>query len=467
MTTASLSTTWKRACRLLPILLVIIALMLPAVHANANRDNTASQSDQNNAETANKVLVLVNQWRLEQGVPLLKVNKTLEQMAIAQAQYIKPLIAGFDENDEAAYHRDGQGHTPPQRAVVPPYNWPQYGRNRSAQIEIGENAAVGALAGAIAFWKSSSIHAKAALNPVYREVGVAAIPHPYGYVFIMDFGARPNIFTALISADGGTLYLTNERSTYSSLRADATQIRIFSADGTPLTDTMPYQSTFTVPQAAVGSNMFVLYTNGNFQMFVPVNVNSDLAALSIGQKVAAVSTSIPSSTPHPTLALPTATQIPTSTPTLESTGETVVVDQPTPTKIAATSAPLSTVQSGTADLTITYNNRSLFILNSSTKPVNLTGFSIGGSGSRVAIETFAATSSFPVSAFPVGHCLQIELVGGTDPAPSACRFVRSIVNVSSPKAFWTQGTFTVTQKGIALATCEATTGRCTVAIPVS
>lgn len=442
------------ARRLLLFILLLFLFIRP------ERNAAASLADENDANAATQALALVNQWRIAEGLSPLKNNKTLEAMAIAQAIYIKPKVASISDDDEAAFHLDGQGHTPAQRAVLAPYNWPTYGKARSAQTLIGENAAVNSPAGALSFWQSSPVHTRAALNPIYREVGVAAVAHPFGYVFIMDFGARPNVLTALASPLDNTLYLTNENSAYAALRADAMRFRLFNADGSPLTDTLPWQPTYALPKG-LSSTIFVLYTNSAFQSLVAVNLVNDLVTLPTSQAI--VSAITPTVSPTPTRYSPTATEfVPTVRPVV-STTSTATQALPTLTATSSSSATVPT-PTGSADLLLTYNSRSMFILNTSTKPLNLTGLSIGGSGSRVAIETFTATATFPVSAFPAGHCLQIELIGATDKAPSSCRYVRSVINVSLPKVFWIQGSFTVMQNEVVIATCQATASECRVVL---
>lgn len=411
-----------------------------------------SLAQQNDSNAAAQALALVNQWRLDQGLWPLKVNKALQTMAVAQAAYIAPKIASIPDDNEAAFHLDAQGHTPPERAIGAPYNWPLYGKARSAQIEVGENAAVGSVQFAVNFWKGSPIHAKAALNATYREVGVGAVPHGGGYVFIMDFGARPGILTALANSSGDGLYLTNERSNYSTLKPDATQFRVFSADGTPLSVTLPWQPTVSLPSGSTGTEVYVLYTNGDFQAVAPVNLTDDLAVLPSGQRVVSAMTLVVSPaasvTPRPTTSAPATVSPPSVTPTPAGT----------------TRASNIGLQSSKPDLILTYNSRSLVLFNNAPNAVNLTGISMGSDSNRITIEAFTAVSQFSISAFPVGSCLQIQLSGTSDSAPSSCRFIRSLINVSTTRLFWT-GTFTVTQGNVILATCDAGAGRCEVLFP--
>ena len=249
-----------------------------------------ARAQQNDDNAANQVLGLLNAWRIEQNLWPLKVNPVFQMMALNQARYVAPKLATIQ--DESDYHRDAQGNMPQQRAAQAPYNWPHY-RNPS-QIEVGENAAVGTPQFAINFWKGSAIHRRAALSTGYREVGVAAVSSSQGELFIVDFGARPGILTVLVNQTSNTLFLSDERSLYAGLPFGGTQVRLFDAQGTALTDTVPWAPMIALPEGSSG-NILVLFTNGSFQALSTVNLASDMAVLSGGSQVATNPT--PTATP--------------------------------------------------------------------------------------------------------------------------------------------------------------------------
>ncbi len=421
----------------------------------------AQTTPQNDAVKAAEVLALVNAWRVGEGLWPLAINPELERLALAQATYVLPILPSI--NNESAYHVDAQGRDPRQRAYAA--QWPIYGADPN-RIEIGENAGVGTIAFALKFWQESEIHRRAALSTVYREVGVAVLPRPRGgYFIIMEFGARPDVLPVLLDASGRRLYLTDERSRYGGWGA-GTQIRLFGTNGTPLTGVIPWQPMIDVPGGA-SDKLFVLYTNGQKQSLREVRLAQDYAVLpetlsivGAGNISAANPTSVPvTRAPDTVAATIPATIVPASSPT-------VVAVQPTATPLpAATSTPVAVVASGVEDVVLVYTRNALVLLNSSSTPVDLRGLTIGGAAGSVTAERWAQVSGFPVEAFPAGHCLKVQQGGTNDASPSTCRFVRSVIDVSAGRVFWSSGTFTVQKNGVTLANCEASAGRCGVDLP--
>jgi uncharacterized protein YkwD len=150
------------------------------------------------------LIARLNEWRISTGTWPLKPNSTLRDMARAQAQYLISLPSLPDD-----LHADAKGRGPRQRALDPAFQWPHYAT--SERVAIGENAYVGAsLDRAIGYWQNSQIHREAATNPGYREVGVAIVPHPLGSLYVVVFGARPNVLPALLDPASGTLYISAE-----------------------------------------------------------------------------------------------------------------------------------------------------------------------------------------------------------------------------------------------------------------
>lgn len=152
----------------------------------------------------------MNAWRMESGVAPLKPNQILTRMARDQANYLMsfPSIP----ND---LHRDGKGRYPRERAVSDDYRWPYYGQ--SARAAVGENGYVGnSVDAAVNWWKNSEIHRTAGLNAGYREIGVAAVPHPFGHLYIVVFGSRPNVFPVMYNPANAQTFMTTEQYQYSS-----------------------------------------------------------------------------------------------------------------------------------------------------------------------------------------------------------------------------------------------------------
>jgi uncharacterized protein YkwD len=124
-----------------------------------------------------------NAWRLELSLWPLKYNATLHDLALEQASYLGTLS---DIPSGTAMHLGPNGERPRERALYPQFNWPSYGGVE--QVDIAEVSAVGTLDSAITFWKGSDIHRETITNPVFREIGVAALPHPWGHIYIAVLG---------------------------------------------------------------------------------------------------------------------------------------------------------------------------------------------------------------------------------------------------------------------------------------
>jgi len=141
------------------LMLVVISTALGGVTgtlADAPSDEAA----------ATLTLQLLNEWRISEGLAPLRVNATLNEMALQQANFVLGRIDSISH--EADYHKDLNGRDAIQRAREL-FGWPAYGRPE--RIEVGENAAEFNVKRAIQFWQESPIHRKAATNKAYREVG--------------------------------------------------------------------------------------------------------------------------------------------------------------------------------------------------------------------------------------------------------------------------------------------------------
>lgn len=400
----------------------------------------ATFAQDNNKDIAAQILAQVNDWRVQEGLWPLKINPTLEAMALAQARYVLPKLDQISaSDDETGYHKDDQGRMPQQRAVQA-YNWPTYGNPQ--QIEVGENAAVGSVKTALKFWHDSPIHKKAALSPVYREVGIAALLIKSDYLIIMDLGARPGVLPAYISDGGDTLYPTDERSRYAGTKADGTSIRIFDGQGKALTKSTPWSQSITLPKGLTG-NIFVLYTNGTYQSVTEVALPGGVPdASSGGQPVAAV----PTATPQTSTETEVVTEVPTEVP----------ADQPTATPVPPTATP----KPQNVTLILIYDQQGLIIYNNSGKKMDLSKFSVGSGVGKVSIDSFSKVAPVPTGAFPAGHCLQITYNGQDPTVPGDCKAVRAQIILNPNNVFWKTGTFEVKIGSTVLATCTADAGRC-------
>ncbi len=407
---------------ILRVLLFAIALLglvyLPQI--------TLAQQAENDTAKAADILALVNAWRISNGLWPLTDNPTLDALALAQANFVLPFVMNID--DESLYHLDAKQRNPRQRGAAA--GWPIYGTNPD-HIEIGENAGVGGSKFVMTFWKGSPIHSKAALSSTYREVGVAALPVKGGaYFYIMDFGARPGVLPVVMSADGKRLWLTEEKSRYAN-STGTTQVRLLDGLGNPLTDLVNWSPSIAIPDTASG-NVQVVYITGTDHVTTTVNRGGTVVDLA-------------------------------ATPTTIGVVPTVNPDA------IATIAPVATampsVDPATADILLTYDANSLFLRNNSSVAIDITGFSMIGSGVTVGTPLWSKIAEFPATEFPPSHCLAVELSGADVPIPTTCKWTRGIINLNPAKIFWTMGDFIVSVNGTALATCKPSAGQCAIDLP--
>lgn len=433
------------------LLLILVPVALP----------TNAQAD---AQAAQAVIQTINGWRLEQDTWPLRENPTLERMAYDQASYILTLpsipVGG-------AIHTGATGAGPMERAQFPQYAWPAYGR--TDYTAIGEIAYVGRSADAARrFWETSNIHRTAALNPGYREIGVAALPHRFGYVYIVVLGSRPNVLPAIADENTDTLYLSNERYTWarSPWIRNVLRVRLFDADGRPLSsDWLNWQPELPLPEVA-GEELFVEYTDAD-------NVVT-LAEVSFeeGDEVLPLMTAQPSATPRPIQA---ATSTPLPSATAQATRSLSATPQPTQRVPAASSTATTQVVAGapttssTGNMLLLYDARSFTLLNSSQAPLNvreLTFQSTSGALFRVTSwETQWLSGS--LTALAASDCLQAWSWQETSTLtpPSRCRQRRSVLTLSPTALFWKLGDFEVRLADRVLAVCSATATQCEVAVP--
>lgn len=421
-----------------------IIVVLIVLFGVGNYRVSAQQDDSSAAD----VVTEINAWRIAEGIWPLRQNATLQAMAVAQAEYILSLP---DIPDGGAIHTGRQGEGPKERAQQFPYNWPVYGRtDRVAVDEIGY---VGRDAkAAVGFWQSSSIHRTTALNPVYREIGVASLPHPYGHVFIAVLGGRPNVLPATVNQD--QVYLSNER--FYAPGGDewifqATEIRLFDADGKPLSDGwIPWTSVMRVPPN-VGGTLYIEYSDQKVQV---------ISEVSLGGSAAPELVVIP-----PTVTSPE--PVPVSEPV-----ETGVEPEPTEAEpeplvvVVPTAAP--TIEPAGDDVLVIYDAQSLTVFNNSSGPLDLSGLVLAqGSLVLPAARWESPWLNAPLNAFPTQDCLRIwswdESV--EPPTPPNCRYQRSVFYVDPEQRFWTMGQFEVRWQNTVLAVCNAQDGLCAVALP--
>lgn len=409
--------------------------MVSPVHAQPDSDQPAAEA----------ILSLLNQWRLEQGLLPLKPNLTLDALALYQARYV---ISQREIPDGAQIHIGRNGEGVKERARYDEFDWPYYGS--PDRIAVEEIAAVNSAAHAIEFWKGSTVHRNTVQNPAYREIGIAALPHSFGYLYIVVVGSRPDVLPALVNSATGRLHLGNEYFEYAGNGSigQVTQYRLFDAEGRPITDAwMAWTPTIDIP-ADVGESLFVLYTDGSTEVLTPVHLSQDGIVLAGS---AAPPTEMPE--PSPT----TNANPPSETPRSSET----VPEAPTPTA--------ALVEPQTADLHILYDDNALTILNVRGRPLNLTTLVLSSPTITLPFSYWAERVEIPASSFPANDCVQVwSNTAGTPPpeSPPACVNLRSQRgNLTPDQRFWRDEAFTVSYGGIIVTTCAAGAQTCTVDLP--
>jgi uncharacterized protein YkwD len=406
---------------------------------------------------AAEILTELNAWRLQEGLWPLKLNPTLQALAEGQAIHLAELPT-FPE-DYTLIHQDSNGRSPGERAIAEPHNWPKY--MPISQAAIGENAAFGSVRSAFRFWRGSEIHSTASVNPGYREVGIGAVQRGTDTVFIVVFGSRPNVFPATLNPADGLIYLSNERFRWapnSNAIQNVTQIRLFNAEGLPLTaDWQPWSPSIEVPPNA-GDRLFILLTDGKQQTLTEVTLTDNPQPAPEGNPL--VFAQPTASTGGATFNLPGAEAGGASTTAFSFSATAVPTLQPTSVPLVfATPVP----GAASPDVSLLYDDRSLFLVNTTGGTVNLNGMSIVGSGRTLTLERWAQfAGNLNLGAYPAGHCLQAEQSGTNAAAPGLCRSVRSVVEYQPGQVFWASGPFTVMRGNQTLATCQPTAGRCEV-----
>ncbi len=435
------------------LVLIVLIVQLPNTHAR--------QSD----DLKTEMIAALNAWRLEQGLWPFKPNAQLDALAMQQASYLSTLPSLPDD-----IHAGPSGDYPKDRARSA--GWPIYGR--AEQIDEEEVAYAGHnVDAAITWWKGSTIHRNTIQNPSYREVGVAIVPNEFGHLFIVTVGGEPNILPALVDAQAGLIYLSNEKFAGAALGDtwiySADKVRVFDSEGRPLDrNWQDWALTLPLPDNA-GEHFFVAYTDGKQMTLSEVNTTTDAVLLPGSISTASLAptltpTPAPSATPtRAPSAIPSPTKaVAQATPVANAGGAVTATPPPSTTpKPSATTAAKPAI-------TLIYDAHSLAIVNTSGKALDLTPLVLVQGDHRVPATTWNTPwLSGSLSAFPAGDCLQEW--SWSEPStlnpPSACRIQRGVINVAPDRLFWTSGDFDVEWNGAVLQTCAGGTGQCAITLP--
>ena len=435
---------YRRGLALLALAVLFAAAVLPA-HPALAQSSVQSAADE--------IVEKLNAWRVSEGTWPLKVNPNLDALALGQAQYLLSLP---DIPDGGDIHLGRNGEGPKVRARAAPYSWPTY--DRPEQIALDEIAYVGHnAADALGFWQSSSVHRASSLNPSYREVGVAALPHPFGYLYIVVLGGRPNVLPVTYDSASGVLYLTNER--YLGARGeswikDATEVKLFDAEGKPLSlGWRPWQPTIRL-SGYTGDTLFISFRDSRVEVITSVSLTRNLVMLPPG-------VAVPTTAP-----LAAMVEVNTATPAPSPTATSVAapgVGVPTPTPLAS-----ATTAGGEQDIAIIYDSRSLAVLNTSSATRDLSRLEFVAGTTTFSVTRWQTQFlAAPLDAFPADDCLQTWSWNEQEdvPKPSDCDNQRGVTLVAPEGRFWLTNDFVVRWDGIVVANCPVGAGTCPVDLP--
>lgn len=418
--------------------MVLVMLML------GNGVVNTAQSREPDRVAALKMLALLNAWRLDKGRAPLKANETLERLALYQANYLMSL----NQIKTAEIHKGRNGEDVTTRARYREFAWDEYA---SGLVQVTEIAAVNSQQNSLSFWRGSSVHREAALNEAYREVGIVAIPHRFGYVYIVVLGSRPNVLPVQIHPYTGELYLTAELSGYATKNAgfirQPSRVRLLSMEQDPLTEWFAWQPTMPMP-ADYGNQFIVEYSDGRVTAQWAFDYLNDTMVIDayIPPEPTATATSTP---PEPT---PTAVE-----------PEFVATDELNPVVVVTDVPP--TVEAG--ELLILYDAGSLTITNQSSKTLDIAKLVLVGHGGSLPVSWWEAVS--PVNPFKPGDCVLAwvpEITFAKPAKPAACftnlRAERS--RLTSGDRFWLED-FEVRLNDRVIGSCLGSAGQCVIDLP--
>lgn len=381
-------------------LIVILAFLSLAISAFSPLHPPKQTSGNHSpAYAALEIVAEVNTHRMSLGISPLALNANLSKMAEEQALYIQSLNFHPENYD---FHKDAHGEYPRQRALR--HKWPTFGPDPK-QIEIGENAGLGSVQFVMDYWRKSNLHRTAMENPAYREVGVGVVPHEYGYLIILVFGARPDVFPTLFDPEHCQLYISNEKHTNGGghwIRSVQT-IQLTTPDGAPITQPQAWQPHMMLP-ANSGHQFSLVLRENNLEIVQHVELQSihntvvipnTLPMLEKGE----ITTRCVTDAPSVVAAAPAATEVPTLAPTEPPVVVTATTPAPPPPTVQANIPPTANPEVKVE----TVNNASN--LNPSTAEV--VGLANVGRGSNLQCRQYPSSIAFSLGLIPSGSTLTI------------------------------------------------------------
>jgi hypothetical protein len=295
------------------VLLVVLWLVV------ASASTTGAQSPDSVADLAARI----NHERITRGLVPLASSPVLSKSAQAHAE---------DVGKTTRYsHTGSDGSTATERIARAGYG------NYSWGLRVGENwARYHSIADAMAAWMDSAPHRNNILHPVYREFGVGIAPTSLGgFVYVINFGAQPNVLPIFInngaaetSSPNITLTLNSEEAMPAgdgaNIIGNPTQVLV---SNTPDFAGATWRSfatrlSWTLPPGGGKKTVYVKYRDAKGR--------TTTASDSIVLSVPTTPTLLPTRTATRTL-LPTRLATTTMTPMPSETPTEIPTETPTPT----------------------------------------------------------------------------------------------------------------------------------------
>ncbi len=305
------------------ILIAVLAL-LSTVTANAQSPNMLED-----------LAARINRERTTRGMVPLALNANLTAAAQAHASDIA--------RTGKLSHTGSDGSTVFQRVARTGFGAYSWGRR------LGENWAwYHSTEIAMQKWMASQPHRANILHALYREFGIGIAPNPAGgYVFVIVFGAQPNVLPVFIndgasttSGSGVTIVLSDEQVAPSgdipATMGHPTQVQLSNDPGFAGANWEPYSArkSWTLASGSGVQTVYVRFRDSHGRMAT----SSD--SIVAGSAAASLSTFGTSPTPKPP-ASPTQTRRPTATRT--RTPRPTAKPSPTVTRTKTPTATLTPV----------------------------------------------------------------------------------------------------------------------------
>lgn len=381
----------------------------------------------------------LNRWRVRRGLSPMARNPDLDFLAMQQAEYMFSEIPFTNTVD---FHTDQFGDGPADRARLA--GWPGYDFNTFA-AEIA--AYYPNIAGAMNFWQHSPIHSATAMNPGYREMGIAVIQNGNWKLFYVVVAGRPGVLPVTYDPHRRTLYLSTDQSGFENFVFQPSRVRILDESGNILHEDpwLVWDSRIPLPDGAT-NQVTIIMTDGILEYSTTVDLYGSRA--------------FPSE-PTP---IPTAT--PGATATRDPRINTATPHPPTLTP-SVTPEPLRE----NFDVVLLYNTDSITLRNKSGEALNLAPMVFVSSEINTAYtSTFmGAYYEGSLESFPDDYCMQMwsfALEQAEPPLPRTCDFLASGRSILRPgDRFWVAGHFEVYYQTQLVASCDADLGRCEFDIP--